>query len=512
MMEIKYKRVLIINDDDTEADFFNTYKNLQPCKSMVSYCNDPVSAFAYITSDDFGGFDKIILDIRMEWTVPEEYIHKVNECIDAKAMGNTNMGFLIFMYLISRGYPINRIAFLSAYITEEDDEYEEKNRILHMIETWKKRDAEKDEEIRRHADKVPSIRKRILNILDNKNYLEMKAYKEIKKLLMQDIGSLHESRPSRNGEVENNNEDFFRLLTATGLKVENKIHKKDGDKLAEWIEREKSDELRAYYEFRNMAFNICEYTKGGEPVIYGLCKDSEKKRFKQRYPESYFKDLMQTIQYDISAFREDKDIERIAENMIGSLTAFWEGLDKRIIKAGASQPQINEHALTMVLKHIRNWHAHGRIEKYGIKFCRFIFLISVRVIYDRIEDMETYVEKELKLENVRIDADEEYYRKIWKDINDRITSTKGSRTNTCTVDIADLYYKYSHDKARDEITLSISDLYEMFILCLHFPDVFLSDDQYGTLRIAFHEIDYNNQERYMIFLEKMAMDGLGKAI
>lgn len=45
MMKVKYKRVLILNDDDTEADFFSRYKNLQSYKSMVSYCNDPVSAF-----------------------------------------------------------------------------------------------------------------------------------------------------------------------------------------------------------------------------------------------------------------------------------------------------------------------------------------------------------------------------------------------------------------------------------------------------------------------------------
>ncbi len=507
MMKVKYKRVLILNDDDTEADFFSRYKNLQSYKSMVSYCNDPVSAFEYITSDDFGGFDKIILDIRMEWTVPEEYLYKVKECIDTEAMGNTNMGFLIFMYLISRGYPLSRIAFLSAYITEEDDEYEEKNKILHMIEKLKKRDSEKDEEIRRNADKVPSIRKRIMNILDDKNDKGIKAYEKIKDILMQDIGSLPEPQRSRNEEVKNN-EDFFRLLTTTGLKVENKINKKDGDKLAKWIEKEKNGELKAYYEFRNMAFNICEYIKGRVPAIYRLYPNG---KLKQRYPESYFKDLIQTIQYDISELREDKDIERIAENIIGSLTAFWESLDKRTISAGASRADINEYALTMVLKHIRNWHAHGRIEKYGIKFCRFIFLISVRVIYDRIEDIEKYVEKELKLENVRINTDEECYRKIWKDINDRIISTKGLRTNTCTINIVDLYYKYSQDKVREEITLSITDLYEMFILCLHFPDVFFSNNQDGTLRIAFHEINYESQERYMIFLEKIAMDCLGKA-
>ena len=78
--------------------------------------------------------------------------------------------------------------------------------------------------------------------------------------------------------------------------------------------------------------------------------------------------------------------------------------------------------------------------------------------------------------------------------------------NTYTLNLVDLYYKYSNDKARKEIKLEIYDLFKMFILCLHFPFISnLKDDKY---EIQFNKINYEKQEKYIIFLEKMAIKRL----
>lgn len=501
----KFRRILIINDDDTEAQFYKKYDNLQKYQDMISYCNDPIKAFEYITSKNFYGFDKIILDIKIEWEVPEKYMPQLNEYIDVKALNNANKGFLMFMYLVARGYPINRIAFLSAYIKEKDEELEEKTKILEAIKTWKKRDTEQDSWLMQNMDQVPSLKGRIIRILKNNSYKGIKAYEEIKKILIQDIdtGSFQNSQSGIREEMENT-ESFFGLLSQTGLIVQNQINKKDKEKLEEWIEKEKTEDHRNYYMFRNMVLNVCEYFMAESPDIYNDFKSSD---FKKNYPPDYFEELMKTIQHQFSAFKENEDIERIAENTVGNLVAFWEGLSRTpITYTNPSIKDINHYALTMLLKNTRNWHAHGRLKQIGIAFCEFIFLSSVRVIYGDNETLADYIERDLHLNTIPIDVNQEFYKKIWKDVNNKTIGTSKCKANTYIISIDDLYYKYSHEDARKNITLTICDLYEMFLLCIHFPNVVTSDIE--NFRIVFHEIDYTKQERYMLFLENFAKNQL----
>lgn len=505
----KFRRILTINDDDTEEQFYKKYDNLQKYQDMISYCNDPIKAFEYITSDNFYGFDKIILDIKIEWEVPEKYMPQLNEYVDVKALNNTNKGFLMFMYLVARGYPINRIAFLSAYIKEKDEELEQKTRILEKIKTWKKRAAEQDSWLMQNIDQVPSLKGRIIRILKNKSYRGIKAYEEIKKILIQDIdtGSFQDSQSGIREEMENI-ESFFGLLSQTGLIVKNQINKKDKDKLKEWIEKEKTEDLRNYYRFRNRVLNICEFVMNRRPHIYNSIKSLEKK-----YPQTYFEELMKKIQYQISAFKEDEDIEQIVENTVSSLVAFWEGTSKGAIAytdSSLSIEDINHHALTMLLKSTRNWYTHGRLKTIGITFCEFIFLSSVRIIYGNIETLTDYIEKDLNLNGCHPkDENDAYYKKIWKNVNEKIIDANNSRdVNAYIISIDYLYSKYADEQRQDKIHLTICDLYEMFLLFLHFSNVVTSDTENESFQVAFHEIDYTKQERYMSFLERFAMDQL----
>lgn len=501
----KFRRILIINDDDTEEQFYKKYDNLQKYKDMISYCNDPIKAFEYITSKYFYGFDKIILDIKIEWEVPEKYIPQLNEYVDVKALNNANKGFLMFMYLVARGYPINRIAFLSAYIKEKDEELEEKTRILEEIKTWKKRAAEQDSWLMQNMDQIPSLKGRIIRILKNNSYRGIKAYEEIKKILIQDIdtGSFQDSQSGIREEMEDT-ESFFGLLSQTGLIVKNQINKKDKDKLEEWIEKEKTEDHKNYYMFRNMVLNVCEYVMNKSPNIY---KDIKNVNLKNNYPPDYFEELMKKIQHQISAFKEDEDMEKIAESTVGNLVAFGESISKTpITYTNPPKEDINHHALTMLLKNTRNWYAHGRLKKIGIAFCEFIFLSSVRIIYGDDETLSDYIERDLHLNTMPIDVNQEFYKKIWKDINEQTTNTSQCKAAAYIINIDDLYYKYSHEDARKNITLTICDLYEMFLLCIHFPYVTTSDIGNDSFQIVFYEINYAKQERYMLFLEKIAIE------
>ena len=503
-MDIKYKRVLIINDDDTEEAFLGKYQKLEKYRNVICYCSQPQVAFELITTENFGGFDKIILDIKIDWTIPDEYKKKITEFIDIDAMNQVNMGFILFMYLISRGYSIKRIAFLSAYIKEKDDEYTEKLELIKKISKYKKRNREQDEWIIKYVDKIPSLKNRIIRIIDSDRYKGVKAYNEIRRILNDDTASIEKSVLLDNGAEIENNEQFFQLLEKTGLKVEQKINKRDAAILEKWIISENTEELKEFYEFRCEVLNICESMKKLEPDIYKLYK--AQKDFKKNYPPKYFEELMSKLQYEFFIFGEDKNIEIVVGNIINNIIAFWESLDKKYIDEAAAEEEISNHAITMVLKHTRNWYAHGRIESLDIGFCKFIFYLSIRLIYGRNKELDDYIETIYTLDDFEIFHNEDVYTKIWKEINEKVVVSKTLRMNTYTLNLVDLYYKYSNDKARKEIKLEIYDLFKMFILCLHFPFISnLKDDKY---EIQFNKINYEKQEKYIIFLEKMAIKRL----
>ena len=500
-MDIKYKRILIINDDDKEDIFFEKYKILREYRNIIYYCNNPQEAFEIITEDNFSGFDKIILDIKIDWKIPNKYKDNLNKYVEVEELSKVNMGFMFFMYLISRGYPIGRIAFLSAYIKEQDTELKKKQELLNKVNGFKIRNQEQDELIIKYLDDVPSIKNRVRQCLENKEQKGVKAYKVIKKILKDDIGA-ESARilPENNKDIENN-EQFFSLLEKTGLKVGCRINKKDSIVLKKWIISE-PDELKKFYEFRNEMLNICEVLKKEEELnIYKLYNDGN---FKKNYPKEYFDNLILKVQYEIFELAEERKIESIIRNVVNSFIAFWESLDKKYIEINADVTGLNNHAITMVLKNTRNWYAHGRVKKVDLDFCKFIFYLSIRVIYGDKKDIEKYIYDVEKVDEFNVLNDEELYREVWFKINNKIIDVKNLKTNTYTLNVVDLYYKYSLDKARKHIFLDLVDLYEMFILSLHYPYINKTSD--CKYEVLFNCINYKEQEKYMKFLEKMALD------
>lgn len=506
IMDIVYKRILIINDDDAEEVFWRKYNNLQKYRDMIHYCNNSQDAFKRITSDDFAGFDKIILDIKIEWSIPEEYSKKIGEYIDLEVLKEVNMGFVIFMYLISRGYPIKRIAFLSAYIIEQDNEYNEKLELVEKIKKWKTRNEEQDQQIIKFVNKVPSLQKKVIRIIESEKYKGIMAYKEICRIIYDDTGGVESINSAYDDHEIKNNEQFFQLLRKTGIKIEEKqkVNKNDIDKLKEWIETEKDEQHGQFYELRYEMLNICENVKNSTLYIYELYNQRNKGVFKENYPKSYFENLISKVQYEISMLRENTNIEIVIGNVINGIVEFWESLDKKYIGIEPSGEDINNYAITMVLKNTRNWCTHGRVKKLDIIFCKFIFLLSIRLIYGRNKDVEDYIRNLHTLENYKISNDVIKYKKIWREINDIIIEKTVLKTNTYTLNLVDLYYKYSNEKVRNEIELESNDLINMFILCLHYPYIkSLEDDKF---EIGFHEINYEKQEPYMVFLEKIALN------
>ena len=66
--EKRYKRVLVVNDDDTKEEFVSKYKGMDVWEKDILYCQGINEALAYLESENRFCCDKILLDIKISWS------------------------------------------------------------------------------------------------------------------------------------------------------------------------------------------------------------------------------------------------------------------------------------------------------------------------------------------------------------------------------------------------------------------------------------------------------------
>ncbi len=506
MITVTDKRYLIINDDDREEEFYIKYKNLIKYKNYIYYCNNADIAFEKISSRNFSGFDKIILDIKIDWGIPEKYESELNNylMLDKMEEEGINKGFIIFMYLVARGFPIHRIAFLSAYIREEDDTLEVKKKILNKMAKWKKRCPEYDKElvdcIEELPDDLQTTIKRNLEFEEHKKGVW--AYTNIKEILEQEIESVEGVKYSQSndefvGGIIESNEGFFRRIDGTGLRVKNKINKKNADLLQKMIEEEACEELRRFYQLRYEILNVCEEIK----------KNRLQLKLNKCYTEIYFQELFQAIQEEITIFGERNSCKEVCFNVVKRLVAFMETMKSGEIK---DKTDVSSYAMKMLLKNTRNWMAHERIKGFNsqisIQFCEIVFLVTIRLLYGENQDIADFIQEVHNYNRQKNPETKDLCRRTWRDINQQVGNTKDAYTYI--IDLDTLYYNFSHMRNRNNITLKLIDLVKLFILCLHYPSLASADGD--CYKISFHDADENDREDYMVYLEKMAFEMIEK--
>ncbi len=435
-------------------------------------------------------------------------------------------GFILFMYLLARGFPINRIAFLSAYITEEDSERTEKQQVLEFLEGQKYRKAETDEALKKRMEKVPSQKAEMLRILENPKYgtRDLKPYREIRKLLERDLDQIRIGNGQKEGmeEVESA-KAFFSKIQNTGLIVENKIHKGNAGKLFNWLQEE--EELEAYYTFRSAALNICDRLIG----FYGGL-DEKKNRiqdeirrmeagpaeagqedwmrklvlnhsrqeeldkmktmgiyhyvgrylmsdFLERYPPQYFVDLLATIKNMLVLKVDSEEIKEISNHVVNTLVSYWEGVSvekKYQSLSGKEMHRINEFSACVVLKLVRNWKMHNLIKNVDFSFMYFIFSLSVRLLGYGNEEWPSIIAELLAVKLPGTDQDmcsEISAKDLFVEMNRKMNKDREGKT--FVQNIYKLYDEFGRDPLRSSIP--IEDIYELFYLCLHFP--YIEDEE-----------------------------------
>ena len=456
--------------------------------------------------------------------------------VDVDSLEKEYGGFILFMYLMAKGFPINRIAFLSAYLSEEDSERKEKEQILSFLKKQKFRRKETDNELRKLIGQVSSQKAEMLRILENPAYKprELKPYEEITKLLEKDLEQLINpgSQNANSGEMAIARE-FFEKIAKTGLIVKNKINKANGDKLLSWIRNETEQELESYYVFRAAALNICDVLiefyselehKRNEKineisnvhipqegwkkalVLEKLKKDESGKMKKkgiysharnnqqasdilQKYPPLYFAELLSTVKNMLSLNASIESMQEISNNVINSLISYWEGFTE----SEQNKKNLNIFSATMALKFARNWKMHNLIQNVDVSFMYFIFSLSVFLLgYDHDKNKEMLSRlSALELpalsnkERHEIHAEEKFV-----EINERLHKEK------YVLSLSKLYGEYGRDP-ETKLNITVRDIYELFYLCLHFP--YIEDNE-----VKFVENDFEKKDDFLKKLEQMA--------
>ncbi|MCM0650121.1 hypothetical protein NBE98_17270 [Clostridium swellfunianum] len=112
-------KYLCVDDDIRDKQLYCETYNLEPERVLYA---DTLNKALDIIDNNFGEFDAAILDINIA-IENDDYLDKLKGIVTQERLKNgssTDGGFYIYLKLLDKGFPNNRIAFLSAYINEDD--------------------------------------------------------------------------------------------------------------------------------------------------------------------------------------------------------------------------------------------------------------------------------------------------------------------------------------------------------------------------------------------------------
>ena len=97
-LEKKYKRILIVNDDNAKEEFLKKYKGINKWEDDILYCQNITQTLEYLIENEHFGFDKIFLDIKIKWEVEEKkYLDEIKKFVDVDSMEKDYGGFILFI-------------------------------------------------------------------------------------------------------------------------------------------------------------------------------------------------------------------------------------------------------------------------------------------------------------------------------------------------------------------------------------------------------------------------------
>ena len=79
-----YRRLLVVNDDDSREDFIRKYRGMEKWEEELFYYRNINDALRRLEKDGLFCCDKILLDIRIEWNAQGACAEDVERLVDVE--------------------------------------------------------------------------------------------------------------------------------------------------------------------------------------------------------------------------------------------------------------------------------------------------------------------------------------------------------------------------------------------------------------------------------------------
>lgn len=458
-------------------------------------------------------FDVVLLDIRFpvlsensvytEELIYENYFsgfltkkqYDYYSNYENKTVGNASSGILLFLALIYRyGYNWNNIAFISANIDDGNVDG-----IVYLKEMLTK--LEYEESLTRTEQTIYNsyifkIKRDIgcSSALDLCEYGEVKTRQTIQeqtKILNRLQEKINKAAPKaglKYCSIRNQFEEIGLRMPAAFEKPKENLDKC-------WLfykwKKIRADEFMI---LKRELIDICSYLKN---EIHGNTIKFLAQQHNYNDPDSeltettigqYLEDIIQKAT-DVPVVRTRENIERFNRELVSIIVSIWESINIPVTKL-KNEDEYIWFACFSALKLSRNWMSHQRIHGIDTQFAAFLFIVSIRGIFD-FDNMcdnvrDEIVKHENNLQSIMLGNDisydgldinavlEEKYKKLFDDVKDAIpegydSSGKGKmRLPDKAYNPYGLCSALGHIDSLKREKVSVNDIYRAFWLTIHY--------------------------------------------
>lgn len=468
-------------------------------------------------------FDAVLLDIRFpilsdasmidENEIYERYFSDIitsklfHTYADSDVMNDASSGILLFMALIFRyGYSWNNIAFVSANIDDEDlsainslkelitkVKYGEQ---LSVRETslykTRYRDLFSDNGIATSRLREINESLRIIQCENLSCDLEREiCNNEIKKLsTIQE--KINETVPEEKKEglkycsVRN---QFERI----GLKMPPAFEKPNDESLNIcWLFKEwKETRCDAIAVTKRLVIDMCNLLMrnlhGNVETFLNMQKhyNDEDSTMTEESINQYLQDVIRCVA-DCPEIRTSENKRIYATNIVGTVSALWEKISKPKVYEGVISSYYR-YSFYAVMRLTRNWMAHQGINGIDIQFAAFVFLVSVKGIFDvsrfnknELDEyrlLEASLIKVFSYESIKLDCFDldkkmgDNYDAICKRLREAIPSNYSGKMRVPeTKNPFSLLSALGHEDSLVRDSVSTVEVYSAFCMCLYYGD------------------------------------------
>ncbi len=407
-----YNKVLWIEDfaegDQTmdKFDFDQTY---------VHDVNDFASSLLYI-NQHYGSFDTVLLDVNLELgdiddgqvqQIMAEFIHEkhLKKLQRNRGQLKDNAGFYAFLYLLHKGFPVDRICFLTGYkYVDVNTKFKQLRETMEKHRLHTSNQPIDSGELYEHLEAFMSEADFADIATDFMMFIEEGATTEAYRLLVET-----EKQVKELDESEDHPKDIYgkwdKDFAATGIKqpigFSKEIHEEFRN-FTGWFKN--TQEEKPYYFLRYGLVSACDFLLNKleeserflrfEDDFYlpkkhkEVLDDSHQER-KHLYSKDYFQGLLIALKEMLPLHEPSEQVKKsLYKQIIRFVSHDWEAVVSvnKYSRVFSNQEQgYKDQTYFYIMKLLRNWSAHNKLLEFKEGDVAFFLLIAFRS-YFRLND------------------------------------------------------------------------------------------------------------------------------